>query len=113
VFNAIAAISFAKSTNESFLATKSVSQLRVMATALFLASLTNAIAAPSVDSRSARLAATFCPFLRRISIALSKSPSASTRAFFTVHHSSSGSFSQLIYVCSRNFAHFNFIKDGW
>ena len=46
-----------------------------------LSSFTLAITAPSVDSLSALFAAIFCPFFLRISIAFSKSPSASTKAF--------------------------------
>ena len=63
------------------MATKSVSQLIERTTPLVLSPLTLAKAAPSEESLSARLAATFCPFFRNTSIALSKSPSASTSAF--------------------------------
>ncbi|MNY01564.1 hypothetical protein D3C86_1341020 [compost metagenome] len=42
---------------------------------------TLAITAPSEESLSALFAATFCPFFLRMSIAFSKSPSASVRAF--------------------------------
>ena len=53
----------------------------MITTPAVLSAFTTAIAAPSVDSLSERLAATFCPFLRRFSIAKSKSPSDSTKAF--------------------------------
>ncbi|MNL42383.1 hypothetical protein D3C87_1648370 [compost metagenome] len=67
--------------NASFLATKSVSQFKEIITPKVLSSFTLAITAPSEESLSALLAATFCPFFLRISTAFSKSPSASTRAF--------------------------------
>ncbi|MCY1220229.1 hypothetical protein D9M72_322350 [compost metagenome] len=73
--------SLAKVTKASFLPTKSVSQFKVIIAPLVLSALTKETAAPSVDSRSERFAATFCPFFLRFSIALSKSPSASTKAF--------------------------------
>ncbi|MNE39295.1 hypothetical protein D3C80_1332400 [compost metagenome] len=73
--------SLAKVTKASFLPTKSVSQFKVMIAPLVLSALIKETAAPSEDSRSERLAATFCPFSLRICIALSKSPSASTKAF--------------------------------
>ena len=50
-------------------------------TPIVLSELTFAIAAPSEDSLSALLAATFCPFFLKISIAVSVSPLASTKAF--------------------------------
>ena len=52
----------------------------VATTPRVLASFTMAITTPSLASRSALLTDNFCPFLRRISIAFSKSPSASVRA---------------------------------
>ena len=63
----------------SFLATKSVSQFKLTSTP-FLPSA-RASTQPSFASRSARLLATSKPFLRIMSTALSKSPSASCRAF--------------------------------
>ena len=53
------ASSLAKAIKLSFLATKSVSQLRETITPVELFELTFAIAAPSEDSLSALLAATF------------------------------------------------------
>jgi len=71
--------------NSSFvlklIATKSVSHPKTIATPAVLSAFTFEAATPSEDSRSALFAATFWPFLRRMSIALSKSPSASTNAF--------------------------------
>jgi len=58
-FNAWLAKSFANFTNASFLPTKSVSQFKVIATPAVLSALITATAAPSVDSLSERLAATF------------------------------------------------------
>ena len=80
-FKAKLAISVAIFTKLSFIPTKSVSQFNVITTPVVFASFTTAIAAPSVDSLSDLFAATFCPFLRRFSIAKSKSPSDSTNAF--------------------------------
>jgi hypothetical protein len=59
-----------------FFPTKSVSQASTIATATVLSPLIFATATPSLDSLSALLAATFCPFLRRTVIASSKSPLA-------------------------------------
>ena len=58
-FNAWFAKSVANFTKDSFLPTKSVSQFNVTATPAVLSALITAIAAPSVDSLSERLAATF------------------------------------------------------
>jgi hypothetical protein len=52
-----------------------------MSTASFLSSLTLTNTDPSFASLSEREADTFCPFLRNISIAFSKSPPASVSAF--------------------------------
>src|SRR5688572_26675002 len=78
---AVSAISFPKDWNSSFLATKSVSQLSAIRTASFLSSLTLMKTEPSFASLSERDAETFWPFFLKISIAFSKSPSASVRAF--------------------------------
>ena len=67
-----------KARNPSFLATKSVSQFKETITAFFPSVL--AKTHPSFASLSARLLATTRPFLRMISTALSKSPSASCNA---------------------------------
>ena len=80
-FNPTSAIWCAKSIKSAFLPTKSVSHARTIPTADVLSSFEIAIATPSEDSLSALLAATFCPFFLKISIADSKSPLASTRAF--------------------------------
>ena len=65
----------------SFLATKSVSQFNDNTAPKLLSSDTLERTTPSEDSRSARLLATSLPFSRMISIARSKLPSASVRAF--------------------------------
>ena len=80
-FTASASIAFANVENSSFLATKSVSQVREIKVPVFPSSLTLVTTTPSLVSRSALEAETFCPFFLRISIAFSKSPSASVRAF--------------------------------
>ena len=80
-FKAMSANSPPSATKDSFFPTKSVSQARTMATPAVLSSLTLVTATPSVDALSALFAAIFCPFLRKISTALSKSPCASTNAF--------------------------------
>jgi len=64
-----------------------------MMTPEVLSLLILAIAAPSDDSLSALLSATFCPFFLSASIALSKSPSVSTKAFFAIHHTSTSGLS--------------------
>ena len=52
------------------------------------------------------------PFSRMISWARAKSPSASARAFFTVHHTGTGHFAELHYICSFDFHSlgFNFVE---
>ena len=60
--NANSANWFASSTNVSFLPTKSVSQPKTIEAPTVLSAFTFEIAAPSVDSLSALLAATFCLF---------------------------------------------------
>ena len=72
---------WATPTKSPFFATKSVSQFKLMTTPLLPAAFTPERIAPSPASRSLRLAATFWPFLRRISMAASKSPLASVKAF--------------------------------
>ena len=63
----------------AFLATKSVSHFSAIMAAK--PSFASANTQPSEAARSLRFAATACPFLRIISIALSKSFSASIKAF--------------------------------
>ena len=58
-FKASAAKSVASFTKPSFFPTKSVSQFNVITTPAVLSAFTTAMAAPSVDSLSERLAATF------------------------------------------------------
>jgi len=67
----MSANSFASFKKFSFFPTKSVSHPKTIATPTVLSSLIFTTAAPSLESLSALLAATFCPFLRRTSIALS------------------------------------------
>ena len=81
VFNAMSANSLANAMKFSFLPTKSVSHPKTIATPSVWFALIFETAAPSDESLSALFSATFCPFLRRTAIALSKSPSASTKAF--------------------------------
>ena len=69
------------SRKDSFLATKSVSVLTSIIAAVLPSSLFNISTIPSAAMREDFFAATESPFSRRIFIALSKSPSASIRAF--------------------------------
>ncbi len=78
--SAALAILAASSWNCSFLATKSVSQFSSTRTPASLPS-SWAVTSPLAAVRSARLPASLTPFLRRFSMASSKSPSASARAF--------------------------------
>jgi hypothetical protein len=78
---ATSANSLANALYESFLATKSVSHAKTIATPDVLSVFILVMAIPSLASLSARLAATFCPFFLNTSIAASKSPFASTNAF--------------------------------
>ena len=80
-FMAIFSIFSANPINSWFFATKSVSQFKTIIVPSVSLSATFAKTTPSLASRSARLLATACPFLRIISIALLKSPPDSSRAF--------------------------------
>jgi hypothetical protein len=82
VLAAALAIERARFWNSSFLATKSVSELSSI-TAAFLPLLTIAIT-PSEATRVAFLAALAIPFARSQSLAASKSPLVSSRAFFAI-----------------------------
>src|SRR5664280_3834875 len=74
-------ILLARVRKSEFFATKSVSLFRTIIAPAFPSPDAFERTTPSDASLSARLLATACPFLRIISIALSKLPSLSSRAF--------------------------------